>query len=412
MNLQTKRKAYALAAGALTDNCLKGDASVLGNLDSYDEVLMPGFFPDAVLADFLSTGFVADGHDWEKQVGMPMLAEVRGGNRLYTEAQFHSDADSQAVRTRCAERIGAGKAVGLSIGFTVLNADVKMFANGAALLKWAQGAGYDMSLLDADGIAACSRACAALLKCHKLYEYSVTPAPANPAAWAISAKDARPRLLGDPGSPNREGGVTLPVWAKGEYLGTYAEAYACYEAIYAVLSDLMWGPVWDCLFHEDGKSVAERIDHLSGAFSEFSGICLAVCAALLPLADQAREEGSDFEEELSAFFAPPATKGLPAGPLAGQADALRAGAEALAARAASVRELRAKDGRTLSEAGRDRLAASLASLRACADALDNTVASCAPKPAAPVGATGRRARMDLLRTLNRSRQILAGAVPE
>jgi phage head maturation protease len=187
MTMIKRAKTFALKSGALEQNQISGIASVAGVLDSYNDVILPGAFTPSTLTEFLSAGFVAANHDWREVVAMPLVAEVRG-NDLYTEAEFHSTDDAQSLRVKCAERLEKGLAVGLSIGFTMAPGDYRSFANGAALLKWAEGAGYDLRAIDAAGISAHEKRCQAITRIAKLYEYSVVSAPANPETWATEVK--------------------------------------------------------------------------------------------------------------------------------------------------------------------------------------------------------------------------------
>ncbi len=163
--------------------------SVTGVLDCYNDVIFPGAFQKC-LAQFLKVGFVPMDHEWHWSalVGFPTLAEERG-NTLYSEFTFHSDGQSQDARAKCAERMAAGLAVGLSIGFTMMPGQYIYFGNGKELLAYAKSKGYDLSLFDVKGIAACQSQCVAIVEIEELWEYSLTPCPANPQAMAIAMKN-------------------------------------------------------------------------------------------------------------------------------------------------------------------------------------------------------------------------------
>lgn len=393
-----RTKTFALKGGGLDGNLLRGVASVAGVLDSYDDVIMPGALSESVLSEFRATGFVADSHDWSAMIAMPIVAEVRGVD-LYTEAEFHSTADAQAVRTKCAERIDRGLSVGLSIGFMVAPTDYRSFTSGDALLKWAEGAGYSLGDLDTEGIRACNRRCQAITNIARLIEYSVVAIPANPASWATEVRSA---------------GLETSVF-KGDYLGPWAEGEACYNALCSLTYDLKYGPLWDSIFGTgvcSGMSSQERTDYLTSAYAEYTAISLRLFSALvdmLPNVVAAPEEEDDdtvemcsaaFDAMRRAYF--PAPVPIPAGEapaasLASQADTVHDAVEALAARSAAVLALRRADGRTISATTRSRIASAVDALRAACDTLAAIRAESAPMD---WRAEVRAAKAQILRTLH------------
>jgi len=147
--------------------------NVLGSPDSYNSVIMPGAIRQEVIDAFLRDGFVADGHNWGQPIAMPTMLEMRG-NDLVGEAAFHSDPDSQRVRTRCAERMAAGLSVGTSIGFQIDWSEVREFASGAKMLQWADDNG--MPGLDREAIAALDY-CWAIPRVTRLFECLSRPSP-------------------------------------------------------------------------------------------------------------------------------------------------------------------------------------------------------------------------------------------
>lgn len=170
---------------------LRGYPSVTGVIDSYGDVIFPGAFQGKCLPDFLKRGFNTTDHvwSWTALVGYPTMAEERG-NKLYSEFTFHSDPNSQAARVKCQERIAAGKDVGLSIGFSMLPSQYLYFGNGRELLDFAKKRGYDLNLFDTTTLKAWNDPCQAILGVDELFEYSLTPSPANREAIALQAKSA------------------------------------------------------------------------------------------------------------------------------------------------------------------------------------------------------------------------------
>lgn len=97
---------------------LKGYANVTAEIDDGGDIILPGAFQDGI-DEFLKTGFLAHSHDWgvaSGQIGYPVVAR-EDDHGFYVEAEFHSTPDAQIVRTKAAERMNAGKQVGLSIGY-------------------------------------------------------------------------------------------------------------------------------------------------------------------------------------------------------------------------------------------------------------------------------------------------------
>lgn len=164
--------------------------SVTGVMDLYQDVIFPGAFKKC-LPLFLDRGFCPTDHEWKwgSIVAIPTVAEERG-NKLYSECVFHSDQNSQDALTKCRERLDLGKQVGQSIGFMMMQSGYVSFDNGKALLAYAKKKGYDMALFDVKGIGACTDACSAIIDIEELWEYSLTPVPANQHAMAIAIKSA------------------------------------------------------------------------------------------------------------------------------------------------------------------------------------------------------------------------------
>lgn len=117
MKLEHKRT--TIQQGAVSDTgMLVGYANVTGVLDRAGEVVVRGAYKN--LEGFVADGFMAVGHDW---LGLPVgtIRDAREDDTgLWVEAEFHSTEDAQKARTVVAERLAAGKSVGLSIGYRVV----------------------------------------------------------------------------------------------------------------------------------------------------------------------------------------------------------------------------------------------------------------------------------------------------
>jgi len=191
--MKTVRKNFEIKASDASFDAetglLIGAASVTGVMDEADDVIFPGVYTP-ILAQFLTEGFVALSHDWAAlPVAMPQLIEERG-RQLYTEAVFHSTQAAQDVRTVCAERLAAGKSIGLSVGFMTDASDYVYFESGANLLQFARANGYNMALFDTAGISAFDDWCCGIIGVERLIEYSVTPIPCNRQALISGVKGA------------------------------------------------------------------------------------------------------------------------------------------------------------------------------------------------------------------------------
>lgn len=112
---------------------LTGYGAAFGNLDDGGDIIEPGFFAD-VIDDFLREGFISAGHDWNMPIAMPMSAK-EDAIGLFITATYHSDEQSQRYRTIAAERIAAGKQVGLSIGYEIAPGGATIEKDGRHLRK-------------------------------------------------------------------------------------------------------------------------------------------------------------------------------------------------------------------------------------------------------------------------------------
>lgn len=183
--METITKAIA-AGGKLDGNTIVGAGAVMGNVDRYGDVIFPGAFK-GVTKGFLADGFMPVGHKWDDlPVCMPKKCYEQG-SELIVEGEFHSTDDAQEAKTVISERLANGLSFGLSIGFCCAKEGVAIFEEGAALLDFAQKAGYDMSLFDEKTIKK-SRWLRAITKVAELFEVSIVTVPANPKAQVTALK--------------------------------------------------------------------------------------------------------------------------------------------------------------------------------------------------------------------------------
>lgn len=138
-----------------------GYASTFGNYDRVGEAVAPGAFSN--LDDFVKSGFIAVGHDWEDLPVATITEAKTDAYGLWIRADFHSTDCAQEARMVLAERLARGKFCGLSIGYEVMGSEQTQ-----------------------DG---------RLLTDLTLYEVSLVTVPANPLAGVSAAKHAPPAGL-------------------------------------------------------------------------------------------------------------------------------------------------------------------------------------------------------------------------
>ena len=402
-------KSYALKNAALNEDTgsLSGYPSVTGVFDCYGDVIFPGAFQKC-LPDFLRRGFVPTDHQWhwDALVGFPTLAEERG-NALYSEFTFHSDQNSQDARAKCAERMAAGLEVGLSIGFVMMPGQYLYFASGKELLAYAKQKGYDLKLFDTKAITAYTGQCCGILEIEELWEYSLTPAPANPQAMAVAVKSYQPKTV--PAnvdvvrlSANNKAlpSITAPVvfreqntmnentpaptthW-KGQYLGDYVEysmsMAAMQQGYYALsyeVADALdgWGDYKD-------MSDTEVLDTIGHCFDEFKTLCLSIMTAIRSgSADETPQQATlslrkAALSQLSHFESVSLGDGLT---YTKHARAVVDASQTLIERTKSRREMRLKEGRALSEANRQTLKDHRDALSQCVDTIDTLLEETKP----------------------------------
>lgn len=101
--------------GVSEEGFLEGYASVKNEVDSYGDVVLDGAYVN--LGEFVREGFVSFGHD---HAGMPIgyVESAREDSRgLFVSMRFHGTALAREAWKVAAERMEAGRTVGLSIGY-------------------------------------------------------------------------------------------------------------------------------------------------------------------------------------------------------------------------------------------------------------------------------------------------------
>jgi len=93
-----------------------GHVAAFGNVDHGGDLIEHGATV-AGLPNLVASGFLAWAHDY-KSFPIGMIDEAReDAHGLWIAGPFHSTPDAQQARTIAAERLAAGKAMGMSIGY-------------------------------------------------------------------------------------------------------------------------------------------------------------------------------------------------------------------------------------------------------------------------------------------------------
>lgn len=95
-----------------------GYASVAGVVDSGNDIVEKGAFT-ADLPEFLTHGFIGQGHNWDGQPIGTVAEAYEDDHGLFLRGEYHSTPQAQQVRQIAIERMQRGKSVGLSIGFKI-----------------------------------------------------------------------------------------------------------------------------------------------------------------------------------------------------------------------------------------------------------------------------------------------------
>lgn len=145
--------------GVLGDNgSLEGLGAYTGNVDRGGDVIVAGAYKG--LENFVKDGAILVGHEWGS-LPVAMVDDAKEVSEgLWFKATFHSDDMAQRARKVVSERMQAGKSVGLSIGYSTLDAE--------------------MGEMDGKDVR--------YLKSIEVHEVSIVTVPMNPLAQATGAK--------------------------------------------------------------------------------------------------------------------------------------------------------------------------------------------------------------------------------
>jgi Escherichia/Staphylococcus phage prohead protease len=140
MNIERKTIDVAAAEFKATEagdgnGTLAGYASVFGDLDTANDIVLPGAYADT-LPQFLRDSWLGVEHAWDfdDQVGYwTNAAEDQYGLRV--EAAFYGTDDAQSIRQIVTDRLKAGKSVKMSIGYIPLEYEIVTGADAAKYLR-------------------------------------------------------------------------------------------------------------------------------------------------------------------------------------------------------------------------------------------------------------------------------------
>lgn len=308
-----EHKTFVLDKAAFADNGdLTGYGAIFHNLDDGGDIIEPGFFAD-VIPDFLREGFLAWNHDWGTPCAIPTHA-VEDAKGLAISAAFHSDPESQRYRTIAAERLAAGKSVGLSIGYEIA-------PGGATLEK--------------DGRH--------LRKASRLFEVSLVMVPMNRLAEATDVK-------------------TLQKAA--------ADNVATASYILQMVLDLIQSEAADLEPNDPDAAEDEQDISTLGQIRDLIGQYLTSTAAEVGTADDMSDVAAEQADPMDMMYFMGRSK-----PLADHSALVAKAATSFHARVKNLNRLRVKEGRVLSSSNVERLQGHIDTLSALVSDMKDLLAS-------------------------------------
>lgn len=96
----------------------EGYGAVFNNRDLGGDVMLPGSVRN--VDELVRSGFIGLNHDWDRLPIAIITDAKQDDHGLWLQTAYHSTDEAQAARRVALERLNAGKSVGLSIGYTVL----------------------------------------------------------------------------------------------------------------------------------------------------------------------------------------------------------------------------------------------------------------------------------------------------
>ena len=322
---------------------LKGYGNVKGMIDSYGTLMIDGCYTNCIPA-LLANGFIPDTHSaqdgfvYTLRSNCGFFTNVKEDDKgLYIEGVYHSDGESQMIRTKVKERLDAGKSMGLSVGFFEVRSfliNAKDYAS--ELPKYLHKEYLDDGLEAAKGFGSIK-----IMQEINVVEVSLTTTPANVASQVISARTTK-----------MEKSEMQPRVSeiRSDYMGGKAEKHATISALSSLVSDLFYNDFYDSVDDSDGSSADDRNARLGKAVDEFKECVLSIHSSLSKLSegmgedDNGTDDQSQMMSQIRVLFANP--KSLI--PLAGMSNkeqgiAALAAVKAFLQRQISLAELRSSE---------------------------------------------------------------------
>lgn len=168
---------------------IEGHRAIFSRIDDGGDVIVKGAFANSI-DSYLNSGFSAHSHLWTfaESIGFPVEAR-EDAKGFFVKSAFHSTQTAQDVRTIAKERLKAGKTVGFSFGYGVL--DSENISPGEYELKLPRFLKTDR--LDQELVKAQRFSSIRILKKLEIYEDSIVTMPMNREAGATAVKGLHAR---------------------------------------------------------------------------------------------------------------------------------------------------------------------------------------------------------------------------
>lgn len=341
----------------------QGYPTLWDEIDEGGDLIPRGAYLETI-DSYLKSGFSAHSHEWSISgaIGYPMKA-VEDDKGFYIETKFHSTPDAQLVRTKAQERIADGKQVGLSIGFQASEPPLTVYPKDykTELPKYVSPEAVERTLARAAQFSKIR-----VLSKIELFEVSIVTAPMLKVAQVTGVKSGEDK--------------TLDFNVKGMFEEQLAEDTNEFGNLCRTLGRVLTHLFYMSRAAQGVGAVLDEEARLDESLNEFVG---RVRESYL----SARQAGEYWDAYIFYGRTEAETKqptsaeagALAASTFAEHSETVLAAAQGVITRAKSIRELRTKEGRTLSQANRTRLSSLLESLTAMASDIETLLSETEPK---------------------------------
>lgn len=295
--LELERRAEATVVNA---RALDGDAggfsghfATWGTLNSHNEILMPGAFDDCV-DQMIREGWVCRDHNWivEEQIGY-IESSKRDAIGQKTEYVFHTDEAAQVARRRAAERIAAGKTVGMSYAFD-LKPDGYRVVSGKDALPYLTNGTPEMK-------ARCAKLANVTIILERgiarVYENSIVVRGSDTTAGVtqVRADNVRDTEFTVDVSVNEIEEEPIPGAAK------YVTMYACW----ATIDLLYYNAFVEAIYCHEEWTVEEKVAHVRRCFEQATELACNAISGIM--SDETGERAVEARNALQSLYGLPAT---------------------------------------------------------------------------------------------------------